>query len=179
MRKDFRFAGTGGQGVISLAMIMATAYGIFENKEVTQTQSYGAEARGGACQAALIVSDEKIGYMKVDDADIFVAFSIAGYNKYVGALKPGATVFVDSTFIPKEETDKLSDCTVYSLPATEIAERDFQPFAANIVMLGFMASKLEDLSLESCESVIRHEIAPKHIPMNLAAVKAGYERGMA
>ena len=72
MRKDFRLAGTGGQGVISLAMIMANAYGIYEGKEVTQTQSYGAEARGGACQAALIVSDEKIGYMKVDDADIAV-----------------------------------------------------------------------------------------------------------
>lgn len=46
MRKDFRLAGTGGQGVISLAMIMANAYGIYEGKEVTQTQSYGAEARG-------------------------------------------------------------------------------------------------------------------------------------
>lgn len=177
MRKDFRLAGTGGQGVISLAMIMANAYGIYDGKEVTQTQSYGAEARGGACQAALIVSDEKIGYMKVDDADIFIVFSIAAYKKYIDAIRPGAIVFADSTFIPSEETDKLKDCTVYTIPATDIATKEFKPFTANIVMLGFVAAKLDDLSLESCEAVIKQEMAPKHIPMNLAAVKAGYERG--
>ena len=42
MRKDFRFGGSGGQGVISLAVLLANAYG-------AQTQSYGPAARGGAC----------------------------------------------------------------------------------------------------------------------------------
>ena len=36
MRKDFRLAGTGGQGVISLAMIMANAYGIYEGKSANK-----------------------------------------------------------------------------------------------------------------------------------------------
>ncbi len=178
MRKDFRFAGTGGQGVISMAMLMANAYGIYENFEVTQTQSYGAEARGGACQAALIVSDSKIGYIKVENADVFVAFSIAGFNKFKKALKPGATVFVDSTFIREEDTADMGDCTLHFIPATDIATEHFKPFVANIVMMGYMASKLSDLSLESCEAVIRQEMAPKHVEMNLKAVKLGYERGV-
>ena len=48
MRKNMIIAGSGGQGVISLAILLANAYGIYENYEVAQTQSYGAQARGGA-----------------------------------------------------------------------------------------------------------------------------------
>lgn len=48
MRKDFRISGSGGQGVVSLAILLANVYGVYENYEVAQTQSYGAAARGGA-----------------------------------------------------------------------------------------------------------------------------------
>lgn len=47
MRKDFRISGSGGQGVVSLAILLANVYGVYENYEVAQTQSYGAAARGG------------------------------------------------------------------------------------------------------------------------------------
>ena len=53
MRKDFRFGGSGGQGVISLAVLLANAYGVQNNYEVAQTQSYGPAARGGGHAAAL------------------------------------------------------------------------------------------------------------------------------
>lgn len=45
MRKDFRISGSGGQGVVSLAILLANVYGVYENYEVAQTQSYGAAAR--------------------------------------------------------------------------------------------------------------------------------------
>lgn len=64
MRKDFRFGGSGGQGVISLAVLLANAYGVQNNFEVAQTQSYGPAARGGACKAELVVSDERIDYVR-------------------------------------------------------------------------------------------------------------------
>ena len=33
MRKDFRFGGSGGQGVISLAVLLANAFGVQNNYE--------------------------------------------------------------------------------------------------------------------------------------------------
>ena len=78
MRKDFRFGGSGGQGVISLAVLLANAYGVQNNYEVAQTQSYGPAARGGACKAELVVSDERIDYVKADVLDCFVAFNKQG-----------------------------------------------------------------------------------------------------
>lgn len=102
MRKDFRISGSGGQGVVSLAILLANVYGVYENYEVAQTQSYGAAARGGASQAGLVVSDKPIDYIEVDKADVFVAFNEASFKTYYPKTKKDAIIFVDSTLVPKE-----------------------------------------------------------------------------
>ena len=45
-RSRLVFSGSGGQGVITAAIILAKAAAIFENKNAIQSQSYGAAARG-------------------------------------------------------------------------------------------------------------------------------------
>ena len=64
MRREVRIAGFGGQGVITMGSILAVAAGIFEDLEVAQTQSYGPEARGGACRSEVVISDEPIDYTR-------------------------------------------------------------------------------------------------------------------
>ena len=71
MRLNVRFAGSGGQGVILASVLLSKAYGLEENYNIAQTQSYGPEARGGACKAEVVISDEEIDYMKVNKADVF------------------------------------------------------------------------------------------------------------
>ena len=103
MRKDFRFGGSGGQGVISLAVLLANAYGVQNNYEVAQTQSYGPAARGGACKAELVVSDERIDYVKADKLDSFVAFNKPSFDKFKGDINSDTRLFVDSTFVTAED----------------------------------------------------------------------------
>ena len=50
MRKELRFSGSGGQGVITAAIIFAEA-AVAAGLEAAQSQSYGPEARGGASKA--------------------------------------------------------------------------------------------------------------------------------
>ena len=57
MRNEVMFAGFGGQGVIKAALLLAISAGLYEDKEVAQTQSYGPEARGGACRSEVVISD--------------------------------------------------------------------------------------------------------------------------
>ena len=97
---------------------------------VSQTQSYGPEARGGACKAEVVVSNEDIDYMKVDDADVFIAYNQVGYDKYKNTIKKGAKVLVNSTLVENSQADH------YQVPATEIAESMGKPFVVNMVMLG-------------------------------------------
>jgi 2-oxoglutarate ferredoxin oxidoreductase subunit gamma len=51
------FSGSGGQGVITAAIILAEAAALHENLNAVQTQSYGPEARGGATRADVIISE--------------------------------------------------------------------------------------------------------------------------
>jgi 2-oxoglutarate ferredoxin oxidoreductase subunit gamma len=77
-----RIAGFGGQGVVTLGTILAVAAGVHENLEVAQSQSYGPEARGGACRSDVVISDEPIDYTKPLALDVFVALSPAAAEKY-------------------------------------------------------------------------------------------------
>ena len=92
MRKDFRFGCSGGQGVISLAVLLANAFGVQNNYEVAQTQSYGPAARGGACKAELVISDERIDYVKADELDAFVSFNKQSFDKFKGDVNANTVV---------------------------------------------------------------------------------------
>ena len=176
MRKNMIIAGSGGQGVISLAILLANAYGIYENYEVAQTQSYGAQARGGASQASLVISDQPIDYIEVDSADIFVSFNEAGFKKYLPKAKEEAIFFIDSTLVSEELYQSFPN--VYTIPATDIAEHQFRLFMANVVMMGFMAAVLNNVSIDSLKRVIAEQLPPKAYEQNVAALMAGYERGL-
>ena len=59
MRKQLRLSGSGGQGVITAAIILAAA-AVDEGKAAVQSQSYGPEARGGASKSEVIIDDAPI-----------------------------------------------------------------------------------------------------------------------
>ena len=83
MRKEVKMAGFGGQGIVLMGVILAEAAGYYEDLEVAQTQSYGPEARGGACRAEVVLSDEIIDYTKTLNPDVFIAMSQPALDRYL------------------------------------------------------------------------------------------------
>lgn len=67
-------SGTGGQGIQFLAMLLAKN-SIHQGKSVTMIKSYGPEARGGASQASVVISDKPITNPVIKKADYLIAFS--------------------------------------------------------------------------------------------------------
>ena len=59
--------GFGGQGIILAGNILGKSATIFEKKNATLIQSYGPEARGGACAAQVVVSTDPIEYPYVEN----------------------------------------------------------------------------------------------------------------
>ena len=169
MKLNIRFSGAGGQGVILASVLLAKAYGLDEGYNISQTQSYGPEARGGACKAEVVISDENIDYMKVDDADVFIAFNQAGYSKYCDRLTKGAVVLINSTLV---ETD---DPKHYRIPATEIAEEMGKPFAINMVMLGALTKLLPKIHYPAVETEIEENWSASIAGVNLEAYNKGYQ----
>ncbi len=169
MRINIRFAGAGGQGVILSSVLLAKAYGLGENYNISQTQSYGPEARGGACKAEVVISDQEIDYMKVDSADVFIAFNQMSYDRYINTVNKDATVLINSTLVEAEQPG------YFRIPATEMAEGMEKPFTVNMIMLGALTKLLPKIHYPTVEAEIMENFSASVASANLEAYKKGYE----
>ena len=61
----FLLSGSGGQGIITMAILLAEAAVLYEGLVAVQSQSYGPEARGGATRSDVIISNSEIYFPKV------------------------------------------------------------------------------------------------------------------
>ncbi|GAW92248.1 2-oxoacid:acceptor oxidoreductase family protein [Calderihabitans maritimus] len=169
MRKEIKLAGFGGQGIILMGVLLAQAAGYFEDKEVAQTQSYGPEARGGACRAEVVISDELIDYTKTLNPDIFVAMSQPAFDKYINDINPEtAEVFVDKTLVTNiPETIKH----LHRIPATKLAEEKCgNKMVANTIMLAALVKQTNLITIEALKSAIVNQLPPKMQDINLKAI---------
>ena len=133
---EIRFGGTGGQGLITAAIILAEAV-TKAGKNVVQTQSYGPEARGGASKAEVVISDNEIAFPKVRKADILLVMSQEAANKYGKEVSDGALIISDSMFVQKVPYTKAMHIPV---PITMLAKEKLgKEIVANIVALGVVA----------------------------------------
>lgn len=182
MRYEVLFGGYGGQGVILAAQTLATAVGVYEGCEVAQSQSYGPEARGGACRAEVIIADEPIDYVRATRVDCLVAMSQQAFDRYLSLAKTGAWLVIDSTLVCKLPEDACGDAEykLVAMPATELAEREVGwPTAANMIMLGAAAAITRLASPGSLEKAVAAAVPAKTLDLNLKAVRLGYRRGQA
>jgi len=178
MRTELRIAGFGGQGIIRMGVILATAITIYEAKpkNATLTMSYGPESRGGACKSEVVVSDEEIDYPKVVEPDILVVMFQEAYNTYVNTVKKGGILLLDPDMAPLRES-KSVNVRVFMIPATKIAEQLGKTIVANVVMLGALVAITNLVSLEAFRKSLLSNIPKGTEKLNLAALEKGYEYG--
>lgn len=174
MRKELRIAGFGGQGVITIGVLMAKALGQFGASHVAQTQSYGPEARGGACKTDVVTSDVAIDYIKPVKLDVMAAMSQPALDAYAKSLGDDGMLIVDSTLV----TDVPSRFAhVASIPATLMAEEEIgMRVVANVIMFGALARITGWASPEACRQAIADTVPPKALDKNYAAFDLGYSR---
>lgn len=129
------FAGSGGQGIQFSGKQMAKT-GMYMDKNVTFLPSYGPEMRGGTSNCTVIVSDEGIGSPSVSNPDILVAMNRPSFDKFEPKVKPGGTIFCDSTMIDRKS--ERTDINVVYIPATALANEHGLDGFANVIILGNM-----------------------------------------
>jgi len=175
LRLEIRVAGFGGQGIIRIGLMLATAACIYGDKNAVETQSYGPESRGGACKSEVVISDEEIDFPKVSNPDILITMSQEAYNRYVSTLKKGGILLLDSDLVLKQEEN--SDIQVFEISATKIAEELGNTIVANVVMLGAFTSITNLVEVEAIKKSILDNTPKKTEKLNLAAFERGYEYG--
>ncbi len=175
-RYEIRFGGFGGQGIVTMAVVLGEALSLVEKKQCVQTQSYGPEARGGATKSELVIDDVEVDYPKVQEPDVFVAMSRAAYLEYVDGLKDDGILIIDEDLV-EVEGDLPDGVKIYKIPATRIADVEVGvKQATNVVMLGALTAITGIVSAKG----LRKQIVdrwPRFKETNLKALKLGLKAG--
>jgi 2-oxoglutarate ferredoxin oxidoreductase subunit gamma len=169
-RTEIRLAGEGGQGMILAGIILAEAAAIFDNKNATQTQSYGPEARGGASKAEVVISQGEIDHPEVIMADVLVAMSQEACDKYAGNLKKDGLLIVD-----QERVGRVPSNRAIKVPITRLAqESSGKSITASVVALGVLVGLTGVVSRNAITQAVANHAPRGTEEMNQAALSAGF-----
>ncbi len=169
------FSGSGGQGVITAAIILAEAAVIHEGINATQSQSYGAAARGGATRSDIILSEGEIHFPEVVQPNVLVCLTQEAYNTYSSIVRPGGTLLTDSRFV---KPIKKIDAWQTELPMYDTVMREIgKPIVFNICVLGALIGITELLKPASLMKAVADRVPKDFIDMNNKAFDLGLSLG--
>jgi 2-oxoglutarate ferredoxin oxidoreductase subunit gamma len=172
---EIRIAGFGGQGVILSAIVIGKAGCIFQDGYSTMTQSFGPEARGGACSAQVILSDTPVLYPYVSTPDILVVMSQEAYTLFSPQLKRDGILIIEEDLVRIGELPP--GVRVYSIPATRIAEELGKKMVLNIVMVGFFAAVSQVVDPDAMRKAVAASVPEAYRDLNLKAFDRGFDYG--
>ena len=157
--RRFKFAGYGGQGVLSLGLTVAEAARL-EKRHTLWFPSYGPEQRGGSANCSVVVSGTPIGSPTVEHPDVLVCMNQPAYERFVDDVKKGGIVIVDATVPITRQPPEGVKLVVW--PAIKMAEDFGVPKAANTMMLAAL-TKLgcTGLARENLEQALVASFAKK------------------
>lgn len=168
--KQLRLSGSGGQGVITAAIIFAEA-AVREGKQAVQSQSYGPEARGGASKAEVVISDRPIYHPKVTSPDIVLSMTQKAADKYYPDLNENGVLIIDEDLVPKVPPFK----NIIRIPITRLAAQQVgKPLFANMVALGALVKVSGLVSLDTVKASVAERVPPTTIEQNEMALELGY-----
>ncbi len=173
MTQEAIFSGFGGQGVLTMGMILGYA-GVIEDKEVTWMPSYGPEMRGGTANCITIVSDDKISSPIISTFDTVVALNQPSVDKFENEVKPGGNILYDSTNILKPPTRK--DINIFACPVSEEAVKLKNPKVLNMLMLGSFVEVTKAVNADTIEEALKQVLPERYhklVPLNMEAFEIG------
>lgn len=174
-RQEIIITGFGGQGIVLAGRILGMAAVIGDHRQSTLVQSYGPEARGGACSAEVIISNDNIHYPYVRRPDILACMSQGGFDKFIGLINKDGTLLIDRDLVKPRGINR----DVFSIPSTRMAEELGRKMMANIIMLGFFTAVTSAVSGNAARDAVTDSVPRGTEKMNITAFNRGYDYGKA
>jgi 2-oxoglutarate ferredoxin oxidoreductase subunit gamma len=174
MLKEMIFAGFGGQGVLSMGMLLAYA-AMKEGKEVSWMPSYGPEMRGGTANCIVNISDQPISSPIVSSFDTAVVLNQPSLKKFESRVKRDGILIWESTMIKKPPA--RNDIKIYAIPAVDKASHELKNLKVmNMLLLGALVEITEIVKKETLVQTLKEALPERHhhlIPLNIEAIDMG------
>ena len=173
-------AGEGGQGVQSVAEIIAEAANE-QGREALYIPNFGVEQRGGVSVAYLQIGDQPIGAPKFQTGDIVVALSDRAVHRTRQYVGPDTVFVYDSGIEGVEDAIPTNAKKVLPIPAIKVAKEELHPRVFNIIIMGAVIKATgvvpEDRAKEAIEKKLgyKFEKNPELRELNFKAFDRGAE----
>lgn len=170
-RYEISLSGSGGQGLIFAGTILAQAIGVHDGKNVTQTQSYGPEARGGASRSDIVVSPGVIYYPKTIKLDLLLALTQEACDAYYLKLKDEGILVIDSNLVTQPPAREFK-----TFPFVLAAKENLgTEIVANIIALGTLAALTKVVSKNALIEAVKERAPKGTLESNLKALELGFD----
>ena len=163
-----RFAGEGGQGVVTAAEMLARAAASV-GYHVQTFATFPSQIMGGPTWTQTHISTSPV-LSPGDDLDVLVALNQEAYENHHDELRDAGVVLHDSSFeIPH-------DSRAIGVPSDELAKKAGEARSANMVIIGCL-SHLVNMPLDYFEDFVRRRFKGRDaiIEANIKALGLGHE----
>lgn len=176
MRKQLRFSGVGGQGVLLAGEILAEAkiesggYGI-------KAASYTSQVRGGPTKVDILLDEEPILYPYATEGSIDFMLSTAqmGFDLFKSGIKDGGIIVIDSNLVKASEQDR-EKYKIIEIPIISIAKNEIgNVVTQSVVALGVSVELSGCMDRELVFSVMQKKVPRKVLELNKKAFEVGVE----
>jgi len=188
MKTDIIISGVGGQGILSIATILAEAATI-AGINLKQSEIHGMSQRGGYVLSDLRLSEEPIwsDLIPAGKTDIILSMEPMEALRHYSRLKNDGVIITSSTPIrnipdyPDEQeliNTLNSSCKCKIIDIDKMAKEEGNPKGANMVLLGAAAKFISVLKKEDILQAIRNIFARKGeeiVQSNVSLFEKAYE----
>ena len=172
-RTCIRFAGSGGQGVITAGEITLSA-ALEAGKNGIFTKNYGPEARGGEAFSDVTVSTGEIHFPQPERLDVLVALNQETFDKFRGSVSPEGKILVNATAVSRTHGDER----VIASPIGELLSREVRPpkreLGINILAMAVVLDYLDLVPREAIEPAVMKSVGRKNPALNQKALAVGF-----
>lgn len=171
-RREIMLAGLGGQGVVLAGVLLGRA-GAAAGLYVAGSNSYGAQARGSACKAEVVLSPSAIDYPHAEAPDILVAMSQGGYDAFAETVREGGLILYDDGLATPRRLRAEAGFPVTALALKELGGKQ----AANVLWAGLAAGVAGWFERSVLEEALAVTVPERFLKLNQKALVLGWDLG--
>ncbi len=174
MRRQLRFVGVGGQGVILAGEILAEAkiksggYGV-------KSATYTSQVRGGPTKVDILLDDNEIMYPYANEGEIefMIATAQVSYDQFKNGVKEGGNIVVEPNLVTPTDEDRKK-WNIYEIPLITIAKEEVgNVITQSVVALGITMEMTKVLDFDLVMEVTLEKVPKKVHEVNKKAYELG------
>lgn len=174
MRRQLRFTGIGGQGVLLAGEILAEAkiraggYGV-------KAATYTSQVRGGPTKVDILLDEREILYPYANEGEIEFMLSTAqvSFNLFKGGIKEGGIVVIEPNLVQVSEADR-ERFKIFEIPIISIAKDE----VGNVVTQSVVALALTVALTKCVDRDLVYETMISKVPAKVVELnKKAFELG--